>query len=671
MSVFLVIAIASVALSALVDGVVNDQERTILHERASELSLLLNETVANIGVLLPVAGAAASSGASSNSSFQLVAKSLIGAGTSSVEVFAQHGRAFDVVAKAGPGAPVTVMTREAGLLRRAAATPGLVTGLIHASGNRWLVLAVATDGKLVVDQTELPPVTASVPAKNSPFSDVNLALYASATADRSALFVVSGAMPSGPTDHVYLDIGRDRWLLVVSANQPLVGSVAESSPWVLLLVGLLLALLAGSLVEGLARRRSYALKLVDERTATLEEALVVGRQLQEIADRARQEAESANRYKSEFISRMSHELRTPLNAVVGFAQLLELEELNDEQRDSVEHITKGGKHLLKLVNEVLDIARIEAGDIALSPEPVLVSDTLSEVVALIRPLAEQRSIRVLSAPDACAEYVLADRHRLQQVLLNLLSNAVKYNQVGGSITVSCESIGVTRLRLKVADTGKGVSNDQLERIFTPFDRLGAERTGVEGTGIGLSLSRQLVEAMGGLLGLESVEGVGSTFWVELPIVEGPVDRYERLGGIGRVERDDVALAARHTVLHIENNLANVSLVQRIVERREGIEIIPAMLGRLGLQLAREHLPVLILLDRHLPDISGDEVLLQLRRDPATSSIPVVMISADATPGQVQRLLNAGALAYLTKPIDVNDLLRILDECLVSEVGSHD
>jgi CheY-like chemotaxis protein len=214
----------------------------------------------------------------------------------------------------------------------------------------------------------------------------------------------------------------------------------------------------------------------------------------------------------------------------------------------------------------------------------------------------------------------------------------------------------------VSDTGFGIPQEQLGRLFTPFDRLGAERGDIEGTGIGLSLSRQLAEAMGGTLEVESTVGVGSTFWVELPLVEGPIDRYERLHLLGSAMGNGTSPSlARRTVLYIEDNLANLTLVQRIVAVRDGIEIIPAMQGRLGLELAKEHRPSLVLLDLHLPDISGEEVLQRLRDDPLTENIPVVIVSAEATPGHIQRLLSAGALAYLTKPIDINELLHILDE----------
>ncbi|MGQ0521262.1 MAG: ATP-binding response regulator [Actinomycetota bacterium] len=385
------------------------------------------------------------------------------------------------------------------------------------------------------------------------------------------------------------------------------------------------------------------------------------------ADEARREAqeaaESANIAKSQFLSRMSHELRTPLNAVLGFGQLLELQTLTEDQAEYVDYIVKGGRHLLDLINEVLDISRIEAGELALSPEPVLASGLIGEAVDLIRPLADQRGIQVVvdrsGPPDA---YVFADRQRAKQILLNLLSNAVKYNRTRGTVAVSCTLVSATRLGILVTDTGPGIAAEQLGRLFTAFERLGAEHTDVEGTGIGLALSKRLAEAMDGQLSATSVLGRGSTFVVELPRVEGQVERYERLNGAG----DEPAPApadSRRTVLHIEDNLANLNLMERILARRSDIQVVAAMQGSLGLELAREHRPAMILLDLHLPDMSGEQVLQRLRDDPVTSSIPVVMVSADATTGQIQRLLSAGAAAYVTKPIDVPAMLRALDEVL--------
>lgn len=382
---------------------------------------------------------------------------------------------------------------------------------------------------------------------------------------------------------------------------------------------------------------------------------------EQLAREARQEAERASQAKSEFLSRMSHELRTPLNAILGFAQLLEMDQLSAEQRESVSHILKGGRHLLELINEVLDISRIEAGRLDVSPEPVLVREVLLEVVDLIRPVADQWNVRLdATTTQGWGRYVLADRQRLKQVLLNLLSNAAKFNRHGGTVAVSVEEVPGDRLRLKVTDTGPGIPPEKIARLFTPFDRLGAEQTRVEGTGLGLALSMRLAELMGGAMGVESVVGEGSTFWVELPQVESPL--VEVVLRKGAVVPSEVPVTVG-TVLYIEDNLSNLRLVERLLARRPNVKLLSAMQGRLGLELAREHRPSLIFLDLQLPDMLGAEVLQRLQRDPRTAQIPVVVISADATPGQIQRLLTAGAREFLTKPLDVKKLMTLLDETL--------
>jgi PAS domain S-box-containing protein len=376
---------------------------------------------------------------------------------------------------------------------------------------------------------------------------------------------------------------------------------------------------------------------------------------------AREEAERANRAKTEFLSRMSHELRTPLNAILGFTQLLEMDPLSDDQRESLAYISRAGRHLLELINEVLDISRVESGQMTISPEPVAVSDLVTELAEIVRPLADRRSLTLDTTEATNSGYVVADRQRLKQVLLNLLSNAVKYNREGGRITVRCDRVGEERLRINVIDTGYGIPPEYLDRLFHPFDRLGAEQGSVEGTGMGLVLSKGLVEAMAGVLGLESTLDVGSTFWVELPLAEGPIERYERTHPPDTIE----AAPSRppRVILQIEDNLASVKLVQRIVERRPDIEVLAAMQGRLGLDLAREHRPDLILLDLHLPDMSGHEVLRLLKSYPETRRLPVVVLSADATQTHVARLTDAGAFGYLTKPLDVAEFLRMVDSAV--------
>jgi PAS domain S-box-containing protein len=378
--------------------------------------------------------------------------------------------------------------------------------------------------------------------------------------------------------------------------------------------------------------------------------------------KARDEADRANRAKSEFLSRMSHELRTPLNAILGFAQLLELSGPTPRQREHVEQILKGGRHLLALINEVLDLASIEAGRIELSVEPIRVSDLFQEVLDLIRPLASQRGISLRTDADLDpSALVQADKQRLKQVMLNLVSNAVKYNVERGSVELSCRSVEPDRYRLRVTDTGPGIKAEHLARLFTPFDRLGAETTMVEGSGLGLVLSKRLVEAMGGRLGVSSAPGRGTSFWVDLPVAKSIQ--------LPMTEASNPALVAdagsqrQSTILYVEDNLDNLRLVEGILTYRPKVKLLSGLQGRLALDLAKQHHPDLILLDVHLPDMKGDEVLRQLKADPALCEIPVVVISADATVNQIARLRAAGANDYLTKPIEVVRFLAVVDEHL--------
>jgi signal transduction histidine kinase/CheY-like chemotaxis protein len=385
---------------------------------------------------------------------------------------------------------------------------------------------------------------------------------------------------------------------------------------------------------------------------------------------AKQEAERASLAKSEFLSRMSHELRTPLNAILGFAQLLEMEPLSTEQDESVQQILTGGRHLLALINEVLDIARIEAGRLTISVEPVSVREVVKESLDLIGPLASAEGVtlegNLTGKPD---RYVQADRQRLKQVLLNLLSNAVKYNRKAGTVALLAEEIPGGRLRIKVSDSGPGIPPEYLKRVFIPFERLESE-TRVEGTGLGLPLSRGLIEAMGGTLGVESTLGQGSTFWVELAVVDSPLKQLEEMRQDGTGPGELLTFKGARVVLYIEDNLSNFELIRRLLAHRPEFRILPAMLGRLGLDLARQHHPDLILLDLHLADIKGEEVLRRLQEDSETRHIPVVVISADATSAQIARLLTAGARACLSKPVDVRKLLTIMGETLRERAESH-
>ena len=377
---------------------------------------------------------------------------------------------------------------------------------------------------------------------------------------------------------------------------------------------------------------------------------------------AKDEAESANRAKSEFLSRMSHELRTPLNGILGFSQILQMEPLSREHRSIVDDVYDAGKRLLVLINEVLDISRVEAGGLPLSIEPVALHEVARESLALIAPMAARRRLRVSSELDARRPlYVLADRQRLGQVLLNLLSNAVKYNSEGGSLVVGARPDGAGGVALSVTDTGPGIPAALMGRLFTPFDRLGAERTATEGTGLGLALTKRLVEAMRGAVTAESGPGRGTTFTVTLPVAAPPPTELAP----GDLADDPAGAGApgTHTLLYIEDNLANCRVIELVLAHRPGVRLVAAMHGGLGVELAAQHRPDMILLDLHLPDMPGGEVLRRLRADPATASIPVVVLSADATASQVERLRAAGVRDYLTKPLDVKNFFRVLDETL--------
>ena len=387
------------------------------------------------------------------------------------------------------------------------------------------------------------------------------------------------------------------------------------------------------------------------------------RRTEEEARRAWAEAERANSAKSEFLSRMSHELRTPMNAVLGFAQLLELETVDERQRESIDQILRAGNHLLALINEVLDVARIEAGKLSLSLEPVDADQALYEAVDLIRPLADERKVTVEVDTGGIEACVRADPQRLKQVLLNLLSNAVKYNRGGGRVSVRLQQQPDGMLRVSVSDTGAGLARSQLERLFSPFERLDADSRPVEGTGLGLALSKGLVEAMHGRIGVDSHVGKGSTFWFELQAVEARSFLEPGPGSCEDDASDAEPVVQAGSVLYIEDNLSNLKLVEQVLTRFPHIELLVAMQGTLGLDLAREHRPDLILLDLHLPDVDGEEVLARLRADPETAPIPVVVLSADAMPRRIERLLASGADDYLPKPLDVGRFMGLLREHL--------
>jgi PAS domain S-box-containing protein len=377
---------------------------------------------------------------------------------------------------------------------------------------------------------------------------------------------------------------------------------------------------------------------------------------------ARDEADRANRAKSEFLSSMSHELRTPMNAILGFGQLMEYDAtLSDEHQDNVREILKAGHHLLELINEVLDLAKVESGRIDLSLEPVEVYPIIEECLSLVGTLAGKRDIQ-LKHNGLEGAAVRADRTRLKQVLLNLLSNAIKYNREGGSVKLEVQPEGTDRLRIRVTDTGPGIPAERLEELFEPFNRLDAGATEIEGTGIGLTITRRIVELMGGAVDVESEPGVGSSFWIELPLESMPGSDHADAPP-DRAASEPHAEAVQHTVLYIEDNPSNIKLVAQILGRRPHIHLITAHTPELGIELALARHPELILLDINMPGMDGYQVMKVLKANASLRVIPIVAVTANAMPRDIERGKTAGFADYLTKPLDVGRFQKIVDACL--------
>ncbi|UGQ45790.1 ATP-binding protein [Massilia endophytica] len=377
---------------------------------------------------------------------------------------------------------------------------------------------------------------------------------------------------------------------------------------------------------------------------------------------AMEEARSANQAKSAFLSSMSHELRTPLNAILGFAQILTSDKLPstlEQKKEFAGHILKSGRHLLALINEILDLAKIESGTVALSMEPVEMQDILAECRTMMEPLAAQRGIRILF-PEHCQTAVQADRTRLKQILLNLLSNAIKYNREGGAVVVDCSEPSSGSLRLSVQDTGMGLKPEQLNMLFQPFNRLGQETGAEEGTGIGLVVTKRLVELMGGSIGVSSSVGVGSMFWIEMKSTT-PVAAH--LGSEPPPAMPAVHDADSTTVLYVEDNPANLKLVEQIISYRPGLRLLTAPDAQLGLEMARAHEPDIILMDVNLPGMSGLEALRVLRADSRTAHIPVIALTANAMPRDVERGLAAGFFRYLIKPINIDEFTEAINSTM--------
>jgi PAS domain S-box-containing protein len=427
---------------------------------------------------------------------------------------------------------------------------------------------------------------------------------------------------------------------------------------------------------------SYNATTFYDRDRTLQGVFAAARDITErrILDQALQEtnvalqgaklaAEKANLAKSDFLSNMSHELRSPLNAILGFAQLMEsgTPPPTLAQRQSIDQILQAGWYLLELINEILDLALIESGKLSLSPEPTSLADVLSDCRGMIAPLAVKSGVGLTFPRFADAPFVKADRTRVKQVLINLLTNAIKYNRAGGSVEVICTMSATQRTRIAVHDTGNGLSPEKLAQLFQPFNRLGQESGSEEGTGIGLVVSKRLTELMGGEIGVESTVGKGSVFWIELHATQAP-----QLAAVATEHGEDARARAPsdapYTLLCVEDNPTNLMLVEKLMERRPDIQLLVATDGIRGIEKARAARPDVILMDINLPGISGLIALGILAEDPETASIPVIALSANAMPVDIERGLAAGFFRYLTKPIKVNEFMDTLDSAL--ELARH-
>jgi PAS domain S-box-containing protein len=423
---------------------------------------------------------------------------------------------------------------------------------------------------------------------------------------------------------------------------------------------------------------SYNATTFYDRDRTLQGVFAAARDITErkLLDQALQEtnvelegakfaAEKANLAKSDFLSSMSHELRSPLNAILGFAQLMESGTPlpTPNQKASIDQILQAGWYLLELINEILDLALIESGKLSLSPEPVSLADVLIDCQAMIEPQAQRGDIRVSFPQFDRLRFVDADRTRMKQVFINLLSNAIKYNRAGGEVEVTCSTNDAMRTRISFRDTGHGLSADKLAQLFQPFNRLGQEGSAQEGTGIGLVVSKRLVELMGGDIGAQSTVGVGSVFWIELNATTVPQLVVEETAPMAVAPKERRAGAQLHTLLCVEDNLANLMLVEELMIRRPDFRLLSARDGNRGIEIARSALPDVILMDINLPGISGIQALKTLTQDPTTAHIPVIALSANAMPRDIEKGLSAGFFRYLTKPIKIHEFMETLDEAL--------
>jgi PAS domain S-box-containing protein len=376
-------------------------------------------------------------------------------------------------------------------------------------------------------------------------------------------------------------------------------------------------------------------------------------------------AEKANHAKSDFLSAMSHELRTPLNAVLGFAQLIESGSPvpTSSQKRNLDQILKAGWYLLELINEILDLSLIESGKVTLSREPVSLAEVMLECRAMIEPQAQKREIVMTFPQFEIPQFVQADRTRVKQVLINLLFNAIKYNKPGGAVTAECTLITPESIRISIRDTGAGLAPNQIEQLFQPFNRLGRETSSEEGTGIGLVVTKRLVELMGGTIGVDSVVGTGSVFWIELQLTAPHQLSAQQVVQATQLGSQLPVGTPLRTLLYVEDNPANLELVEQLIARRRDLRLLSAADGNLGIEFARAYQPAMILMDINLPGISGIEAMKILHADPSTAHIPIVALSANAVPRDIEKALEAGFFNYLTKPIKVDQFMDALDVAL--------
>lgn len=404
----------------------------------------------------------------------------------------------------------------------------------------------------------------------------------------------------------------------------------------------------------------------ENHTALLELEIAERKKTEDEFVKAKEEAERANNAKSDFLSRMSHELRTPLNAILGFTQLIELDDsLPELTRDNLKEIRDGGHHLLTLINDVLDLAKVEAGHVDLSLEPVLYDALIPECIAMIDPIANQHNIQIYNSSSSGNIVLRADNIRIKQVIINLLSNAIKYNRRGGQVKISVNLNDNNFYRISITDTGIGIKEENLTALFEAFNRLDAENSEIEGTGIGLVITKNLVELMGGKIGVDSEYGVGSTFWIEIP-KDDISNNVINNSNIEPISAQKIKSDRIYTVLYIEDNPSNLKLVMQLIEQKDYLHLFTAHTASLGLELADIKCPDLILLDINLPEMDGYKVLEKLRANNKTNLIPVVAISANAMPKDLKKSKEAGFNDYLTKPLNVQLFYETMDQFLLKK-----